>query len=63
MMAALILFWIGPSCKLLSSLDNDTITVDSFKVGYTSRLAGKSISGTFYVDDVATSSGGYIGLP
>ena len=47
----------------LSGLDNDLIYVDTFKIGFTSRLDGKPISGTFYLDDVATSNSGYIGVP
>jgi hypothetical protein len=47
----------------LLGLDNDTIFVDSFKIGFTSRLEGKSISGTFYVDEVITSNGTHIWLP
>ena len=57
------LYLDGDLYGVLDDLDNDTVYVELFKVGYTSRLAGKSISGTFYVDDVTTSSGGYIGLP
>jgi hypothetical protein len=49
--------------ETLSELDNDTMYVEFFKIGFTSRLEGKSISGIFYVDDVATSNTGYIGLP
>jgi hypothetical protein len=47
----------------LGGLDNDTIYITSFRMGFTSRLVGKSISGIFYIDNVATSSTGYIGLP
>ena len=46
-----------------TGLDNDQITITSFRMGFTSKLAGKSISGIFYIDDVATSNGGYIGIP
>jgi hypothetical protein len=49
--------------ETLSGLDNDTIFIDSFRMGFTSKLTGKSISGMFYIDDVATSNSGYIGLP
>ena len=49
--------------QTLGSLDNDTIFVYSFKLGFTSRLTGKLISGIFYLDDVATSNTGHIGLP
>ena len=58
-----LLYLDGVVLESLTGLNNDTITVDTLKVGYTSRLEGKSISGTFYVDDVVTSNGGYIGLP
>jgi hypothetical protein len=47
----------------LIGLDNDTMFIEKFKVGFTSRLVGKSISGIFYVDDVATCSTGHIGQP
>ena len=47
----------------LPRLDNFHINITSFRMGFTSRLAGKSISGIFYIDDVATSNAGYIGLP
>jgi hypothetical protein len=47
----------------LTGLDNDTIFIENFKIGFTSRLVGKSISGIFLVDDVATSNTGHIGLP
>jgi hypothetical protein len=57
------LYMDGDLMEGLSGLDNDTIFVENFKVGFTSRLEGKSISGIFYVDDVATSTTGYIGLP
>ena len=46
-----------------TGLDNDEISITSFRMGFTSRLVGKSISGIFYIDDVATSNGGYIGTP
>jgi hypothetical protein len=49
--------------EALTGLDTDTWVVGSFRMGFTSRLAGKSISGTFYIDDVATSNSGHIGLP
>ncbi|MEN8241504.1 MAG: choice-of-anchor Q domain-containing protein, partial [Chloroflexota bacterium] len=49
--------------ETLSNLDNDTIFVDTFKIGFTSRLDGKSLSGIFYLDDIYTSNGGYIGTP
>ena len=49
--------------ETLSGLDNDTIYVDSYKTGFTSRLAGKLISGIFHIDDVITSIAGYIGAP
>ena len=48
---------------MLMSLDNDTIYVDTFKIGFTSRLDGKPISGIFYLDDIATSNSAYIGIP
>ena len=44
-------------------LDSDTIYVDTFKIGFTSRLDGKPISGIFYLDDIATANDGHIGLP
>ncbi|MEN8241505.1 MAG: hypothetical protein ABFS17_06270 [Chloroflexota bacterium] len=47
----------------LTGLDNFNINITSFRMGFTSRLGGKSISGVFYIDDVATSNTGYIGLP
>jgi hypothetical protein len=47
----------------LTGLDNDSLWIESFRVGFTSRLEGKVISGMFYVDDVATSNNGYIGPP
>ena len=47
----------------LTGLDNFTLSITSFRMGFTSRLAGKSISGIFYIDDVATSTGGHIGPP
>ena len=49
--------------EALSYLDNDTVFIDTLKLGFTSRLGGKSISGVFYIDDVATSQFGHIGLP
>ena len=49
--------------EVLGDLDNDTIYVDSFKIGFTSRLDGKPISGFFYLDDIATANDGHIGLP
>ncbi|MEN8240958.1 MAG: hypothetical protein ABFS17_03465 [Chloroflexota bacterium] len=49
--------------EALTGLDNDTIIVDTFKIGFTSRLEGKLISGVFFVDDVSTSNGTHIGLP
>jgi hypothetical protein len=49
--------------ETLGNLDNDTLFIENFKVGFTSKLIGKSISGVFYVDDVATSNSGHIGLP
>jgi hypothetical protein len=49
--------------EALTGLDNDTIFIENFKVGFTSRLVGKSIYGVFFVDDVATSNAGHIGLP
>jgi hypothetical protein len=49
--------------ETLGNLDNDTMVVENFKIGFTSKLTGKTISGVFYVDDVATSNSGYIGLP
>ncbi|MEN8242314.1 MAG: hypothetical protein ABFS17_10365 [Chloroflexota bacterium] len=53
----------GSTLEYLSGLDNDTIFVDTFKIGFTSRLDGKAISGIFYLDDIATSNDGYIGIP
>ena len=47
----------------LLGLDNDLIYVETFKIGFTSRLDGKPISGIFYLDDIATTNDGYIGLP
>ena len=41
----------------LTGLDNFTLSITSFRMGFTSRLAGKSISGIFYIDDVATNTG------
>jgi hypothetical protein len=49
--------------EALTGLDSDTIFIENFKVGFTSRLEGKSISGIFYIDDVYTSNGGHIGAP
>ena len=49
--------------ETLAALDNDTIFVDTFKIGFTSRLDGKPISGIFYLDDIATSNSAYIGPP
>jgi hypothetical protein len=49
--------------ETIGNLDNDTIYIESFRMGFTSKLSGKTISGMFYVDDVATSNAGYIGLP
>lgn len=49
--------------EALTGLDNDTIYIDKFKLGFTSKLTGKVISGVFYIDDVATSNNGYIGPP
>jgi hypothetical protein len=49
--------------EALTGLDNDTIFVESFRIGFTSRLGGKSISGIFYIDDVVTSNAGHIDLP
>ena len=46
-----------------TGLDNNEIFVDTFKIGFTSRLDGKPISGIFYLDDIATSNSGHIGLP
>ena len=53
----------GLMLESLLALDNDEIFVDTFKIGFTSRLDGKPISGIFYLDDIATSNAGYIGLP
>jgi hypothetical protein len=36
--------------------------VGNFKLGFTSRLTGKSISGTFYIEDVAAAGVGHICL-
>ena len=47
----------------LTGLDNFTLSITSFRMGFTSRLAGKSIAGIFYIDDVVTGNGGHIGLP
>jgi hypothetical protein len=47
----------------LTNLDNDSIFIENFKIGFTSRLVGKNISGVMYVDDVATSNIGHLGLP
>jgi hypothetical protein len=49
--------------EAVTGLDNDTWVVESFRMGFTSRLVGKSISGIFYIDDVATSNNGHIGVP
>lgn len=57
------LYMDGVLLDQLSEIDNDTMYVDTFKIGFTSRLEGKTISGIFYLDDVATSDSGYIGLP
>jgi hypothetical protein len=57
------LYLDGTMLEVLSGLDNDTLYVENFKVGFTSRLAGKSISGMIYIDDVATSNTGYLGVP
>ena len=57
------LYLDGSLLETKSGLDNDTIYVDTFKIGFTSRLDGKAISGIFYLDDIATSNSGYIGLP
>ena len=48
--------------EVLGDLDNDMIYVDTFKIGFTSRLDGKPISGIFYLDDIATTNDGHIGL-
>lgn len=53
----------GFLAEALTGLDNDTLYIDKFKVGFTSKLTGKDITGTFYIDDAATSNNGYIGLP
>ena len=53
----------GALLEAKTGLDNDEIFVDTFKIGFTSRLNGKPISGIFYLDDIATSNNGYIGLP
>jgi hypothetical protein len=49
--------------ETLGNLDNDTLYIDSFRMGFTSKLAGKIISGIFYIDDVGTDDAGHIGLP
>ena len=49
--------------EVISDLDNDSIYVANLKLGFTSKLVGKSISGIFYIDNVATSTSGYIGIP
>jgi hypothetical protein len=49
--------------QALTGLDNDTIYISSFRMGFTSKLDGRSISGIFHIDDVATGNSGYIGLP
>jgi Leucine-rich repeat (LRR) protein len=47
----------------MTGLDNDTHIVSSLRIGFIGRLEGSPISGIWHVDDVATSSAGYIGLP
>jgi hypothetical protein len=47
----------------LSGLDNDTLDVDKVTLGYTSRLDGKLISGTWYIDDVVINETSHIGGP
>jgi hypothetical protein len=47
----------------MTGLDNDTFIVSSLRIGFVSRLDGSPISGVWYLDDVATSNNGYIGLP
>jgi hypothetical protein len=57
------LYLDGVLQETLGGLDNDTIFIENFRMGFTSKLTGKNISGVFYIDDVATGNSGYIGLP
>jgi hypothetical protein len=47
----------------MAGLDNDTHIVSSLRIGFIGRLDGSPISGIWFVDDVATSTTGYLGLP
>jgi subtilisin-like proprotein convertase family protein len=47
--------------QTLSGIDSDTQVVNTLKMGFTSRLEGKNISGTFYIDEFVSDSDAYIG--
>jgi hypothetical protein len=47
----------------LLGLDTDELYISDFRMGFTSRLVGKSITGIFYLEDVGTSISGYLGAP
>jgi hypothetical protein len=53
----------GALQEALTGLDNDTLNITHYGIGFTNLLTGLSISGIVYIDDVLTSSNGYIGLP
>jgi ELWxxDGT repeat protein len=53
----------GTLLEEMTDLDNDTHIVSSLRIGFIGRLDGSPISGIWYVDDVATSSMGSIGVP
>jgi hypothetical protein len=47
--------------QTLSGIDSDTQVVNTLKMGFTSRLGDKNISGTFYMDEFVSDSDAYIG--
>jgi hypothetical protein len=49
--------------EALTDLDNDTLYITHYGIGFTNLLTGLSISGIVYFDDVLTSNNGYIGAP
>jgi hypothetical protein len=58
---SLALYLDGVLKETVSGLDSDTQVVNTLKMGFTSRLGGKNISGTFYMDEFVSDSDAYIG--
>ncbi len=58
-----VTLWLnGVEMGTISGIDNDTLRVNEVKLGFTSRLGTKIISGTFYLDAFVSTLADYIGL-